>query len=653
MIRLSDTLLLATTKLRARKVRLIVTVVISSLLFGVLALSSFVVRGVIKSTNSFAEEGFGKRYILNASPISSYDAFNTPEVLDQAISLQKDEVARKKAEAKRLGIDYDANSEQPVYYEIDTPSGKQKSLDISHPLALKAANEYFAAHPPAGIPELKKLAQPYGAEHFYESRYANFGGPSNSGELKVLKDGKESFTVQEGTEQFNPFASGLDSFSSSWSLMSSDLLQTFTLEGTTTDIGTDGSIPIVAPYSAIEQLLKLTPLPASASPAARLERLREVRAKAADIRFSVCYRNQASSELITQAITTKREIEQNKNNRDYKKPSLIYELPTEACAPAKVARDVRTAEEKSLANKWDTFRRTFGEEAPTQTVMQFRVIGVAADPPAFNTAFVDGLISAILSTYLGANWFVPLELKESDPLLAKFFPDYQFAGQGNSYFVELPTAGQAKQLLKEGSCNPDTFTGVPTISEGSAQIVDIGKEVNDCVENGRPFFLHPFGSNSLALDDLQKGFSKVFRIAALIITAIAAIIMMGTVGRIIADSRRETAVFRAIGAKRIDIAQVYITYALAIASLVGITALVSGFVLSQIAEAKWGARFTVQALVAYNAQDLTRQFHLFAWSARDTAYIVIAAISAGLVSTAFPLLRNLRRNPIRDMRDEN
>src|SRR5438128_773695 len=122
MIRLTDTMLLAYTKLRARKVRLIVTVVISSLLFGVLALGSFVVQGVVKSTGSFAQEGFGKRYLLSANPNSNNNYFDNKDILNRAIALQKDEIARKKTEAKRLGIDYDSTSERLVYSEGDGPS---------------------------------------------------------------------------------------------------------------------------------------------------------------------------------------------------------------------------------------------------------------------------------------------------------------------------------------------------------------------------------------------------------------------------------------------------------------------------------------------------------------------------------------------------
>lgn len=653
-MRISDATLLAYTKLRARKVRLIVTVVISSLLFGALALSSFVVRGIVASTESFAEEGFGKRYLLSADP--SFVSRNWAEdktVLDRAIVLQKDQIARKKVEAKRLGIDYDSTQERLVYAEGGGPTGKERFVDQSHPLALQAINEYMAAHPTPALPELKKLAEPYQASKFYESRYLAFGG-GTGGELKVLKDGKESY--EENTNpNFNPFNGGLDSFTMSWSLMSGDLLKTFTLDGTDgLAASKDGVLPIVAPYTAVEQLLKLNSLPASASADARLERLKEVRARAGSVEFSVCYRNSTSAELITQAQSTKREIEQNKSNKDYIKPKLIYDFPAEPCGAAVIARDVRTADEKAVDAKQLAFRQLFGEEKPTQSILRFRVVGISPDPPTFSAAFLDGLISSVLTSNIGANWFTPLELTANNPILANFFPDNQLNGRPNNYIVELSSVDQAKNMLDQANCDPNKFAGL-AMAEGSngVKFVDMSSQVQECAKAGKTFFLGPYGSSSLALNDLRVGFGKTFRIAALVITVIAGIIMMGTLGRIIADARRETAVFRAIGAKRLDIAQIYVTYALALAALIAFCALLAGFVISQIVQSRWGTQFTVKALVAYNARDLTRQFHLYAWSSRDVLYIISAAISAGIIGTIFPLIRNLRRNPIRDMRDEN
>lgn len=654
MIRLTDAALLAYTKLRARKLRLIVTVVISSLLFGVLALSSFVVRGIVSSVDSFSEEGFGKRYLVSAdpSPDSGGNLLNNKEILDRAVVLHKEHIARKKIEAKRLGIEYDSTTERPIVQEYEGINGKEQILDFLHPLARQAVQEYLATHPSPGLPEVRKLSQPYQAIGIYESRYLALAD-SSLGELKVLKDGKESFD-ENSLFNFDPSSTGIESFTSNWSLMSSDLLKTFTLDGSEySKPSDDGSLPIVAPYTAVEQLLGLKPVLGSATASVRLERLKQVRAQASTISFGVCYRNASSADLISQAINTKREIEQNKTKKDYQKPKLIYETPTEPCGAARVVRDVRTAEEKKLDGKQLEFRRIFGEEVPVQSIITFKVIGVSPDPPAYNSAFLDGLIGSILSSNIGANWFTPLELRVDHPVLTKFFPDNQNLGRPSSYIVELPNASATKKILDEANCKPDEFGGGPGAVTGSTTGSEITSSLSKCESEGKPFLLVPYGSSSVAIDELQNGFNKVFKIAALVVIVLAGLIMMGTVGRIVTDARRETAVFRAIGAKRLDIAQVYITYALVVSALIGLCAILAGYILAQIAQTRWGTQFTVKALVAYNAQDLSREFRLYTWYLQDLVYILLAALSAGLVSTIFPLIRNIRRNPIRDMRDEN
>jgi ABC-type antimicrobial peptide transport system permease subunit len=128
--------------------------------------------------------------------------------------------------------------------------------------------------------------------------------------------------------------------------------------------------------------------------------------------------------------------------------------------------------------------------------------------------------------------------------------------------------------------------------------------------------------------------------------------MMGTVGRLIADSRRETAVFRAIGAKRRDIAATYLLYMLLLSFFIALFAFIIGSGAMLVINHHFAPQATVQALVAYNAQDLNRSFSLFGLNALDMLLILGCVLAAGLISAILPLLRNIRRNPVRDMRDE-
>ncbi len=650
MIKITDAALLAYTKLRSRKTRLIVTVVISSLLFGVLVFSSFLIRGISSSVSSFAQDGFGKRYILTADryTVDGAATANDPAVQERAIALQKEQIVRKKTEAKRLGIEYDQVTERLVYYEGEGPSGKGKYLDFTHPLAQQAIKEKTANAPSVGASHLKNVAEPYGATNYFEMRYLSFGG-ENSGQLKILKDGKENYQLSQN-QPGNPFTRGLESFDEKWSLMSGELLKDFTLNNTTGVNVKEGYIPIVAPYSAVEQLLQLSPLPSTSSPKDRLARIKEVRSKAGTLEFASCYRNSTSAELISTAVSQQAEAEQNKNNKDYQKPSLVYDLPTEPCTPARVVRDVRTEDEKKLAAKQEEFALIFGKEPAKQVIYKFVVIGVSPDPPGMSTAAVDGIISSIVGSYVGEGWYTPLEVIEKDPTLALLFPQDQLLGRPISRYVELPTANAARSMLKEKNCQPDfeAFMSEQGPSGGQAS----GDPYEKCAEQGTPFVLSPFGSNSIAMDDLQRGFRKVLIIAAMVVVAIAGLIMMGTIGRIISDARRETAVFRAIGAKRLDIAQIYITYVLVVSILIVVVSILVGFGISQYFQSQFGTRVTVNALLAYNSRDLSRQFLLYAWNNSDMLLIAVSVVSAGLIGSILPLFRNLRRNPIRDMRDD-
>jgi hypothetical protein len=648
MIHLTDASKLAYTKLRTRRIRLGITVFISALIFSILAAASFIGSGVFHSIESFSQEGFGSRYVMQAIGVSSStdDVYMSKEVLDRAESLQKAEIERKKIEAKKLGIEYDPMNEPKAVEQYDGPNGKERSLNQMSRSASQAMQEHYKANPLPGDKELKEQSKEYNPVGFYESISLPMGGPS-SFSLAVLKEGKENYEQKKNQEDF--FKPGIDSFTSSWQVMSKELLQPFLLPEQSADITSDGFLPVVAPYTAVEQLLGMKPLPSDAKPDKKLERLKEVRAKASEIKFSVCYRNQASSDLLQQTISTKQEIERNKNTKDYQKPSLIYGLPKKPCGPIPIETDTRTTSEKEFAEKDLKFRMMFGEEAPKETILKFRVIGIGPDPADFSGSTVNNILRSFLASNLGpqATWITPIEARSNNPLLKTFFPENPTdPSQMAIQYIELPNADMARSFLKNENCEP-SYSAAPVEPDRNFN------PTKQCIDEGKEFMLYPFGSSSLALDEAKKGFAKVFRIASIVITIIAAIIMIGTVGRVIADSRRETAVFRAIGAKRLDIAQIYFTYTVFLAALVAVTAMLIGFILASIADSKWADGMTIEALVAYNAQDLSREFHLYGFNSTQLMLIIGLIVLAGIASAVLPLLTNIRRNPINDMRDEN
>lgn len=645
MIGFGDALTLAGTKLRTRKVRLIVTVVVSGLLFCGLAAASIVMRGVFASVESFSKEGFGERYVVSANVPYSPSVQSDPELLARAETLQKDLVARKKAEAKRLGVYYDPASELPAINEYDSPIGKERSINPESMAAKQALQEYSAAHPDLSIDDLKKVASRYGATNYYETMtYSGVFG--NIGSLNIMENGKENFTSTE-QEKMNASPVSLEGMATSWTSASADLIKPFLLEGA--DLAAaNANIPIVLPSGVAEKLLGLKSLPANASSNDKLARLREIRQKAASLTFQTCFRNQSSDSLLQQAKAQTLELEQNKNNKDYLKPSLIYGLPTEGCGAVPIIRDSRSFEEKQTAAKQLEFDQLFGKPSAEQYVLTFRVVGLSPDVNYGGAFSFRDILRTVVMSNIGSGWYTPKEYIETQPQLAKLFAKTaNIQGVPATFYAELPTAAAARELMSKENCEPDF---------GAMQSGPLDSNFDPyqaCRTNGKPFTYSAFGSNSLALDSAKRGFTTFFTIAVANIAVIASIIMLGTVGRSIADSRRETAVFRAIGAKRIDIASIYVLYAVMLALLIALFAIVVGSALASFVHGRYSQDMTIEALTTYNAQDLSRQFVLFKLYPRDMLYLTGLLVGGGLLSTIFPLLRNLRRNPIRDMRDEN
>ena len=101
MIKLADTALLAFTKLRARKIRTVITVLLASLLFGVLIAVSLVMTGAFRSVESFREDGLTSRYIVSVYPNSGSDTLSqlrrNPQLISEAKKRYEKLVEEKKA----------------------------------------------------------------------------------------------------------------------------------------------------------------------------------------------------------------------------------------------------------------------------------------------------------------------------------------------------------------------------------------------------------------------------------------------------------------------------------------------------------------------------------------------------------------------------
>jgi hypothetical protein len=552
---------------------------------------------------------------------------------------QAEYIEKKKVEAKRLGIDYDPRSE-PLWIDKD-PNSSEEFLNLAIPQVIEIVKSLDPNKDKASYSTFQKLAKDNGA--IGTSRITSEFGLANGGEaapsISVIEDGKESFSDQASGELYDYSAKGYKTIEGSSLRVADDtLIEPFMLENGRIDSERkDGAFPALVPYSVAEQALGLSSLPDTASPEDKIERIRQVRADIADQTVTLCYRNHASVQEMQEAITQQKEIESNKDNREYIKPDVIYGSPKKACGPVEVISDTRTYSQKLIDTKQLEFDTIFGKEAPESKLVTLAVVGLLPDQADMYSDGLSGLLSAVVSTSVGSGWIVPSSVAD-DPALEGFVADINGSDPSSvSYIAEFDSLDSLQTFNKAQSCEPDYFA----------------EQADPCEGQGNSLVFETFGNNAAAIKEFETGFYKVFNVVLLIVAALAGLIVMGTIARIISDSRRETAVFRAIGSTRIDMAIVYGLYALIIATFVFASAMIIGIGIAAIVSAQYSPQVTPSAMVLFNVTDNDAAFSFLGINQLRLMQVGGIIYLATLFGLFFPLTSNLRRSPLNDMRDEN
>lgn len=654
MLRLGDAFKLAYTKLRTRKLRMLIALLTSSLLFGILIGGSLVTTGALASIDSFSREGFSNRYILAGLSMEFESPYgNDSGVIARAEQLEKEDIVAKKAAAKKLAIDYVAPSTETGLQAVFTDQNGAKSLNVMSPFAQKAIVERQLVEPnQLGFEKFKKQV---GTAVNYYKGVSKASVRMDSPTLTVLRDGKEP--VMDGSKPYSPGGysmmsgqTGLQTMTSDWNLLDDTLLKPFLLKGQNLSIGTDGSIPIIASYSASQEVLKMTTLPKNASAEQKKQRLEEVRQKIAGQTFEVCYRNSTSMQDLQVSQQNQADIKQNSSMPGYVKPELIYKPSPVPCQAPLVERDVRSAETKLYQQRQDQFDQQFGKVTANSQILKFRIVGVTQDSPYSQEALSGGsafgameIINAITASTIGARWVSPYSVMASSAAIQDVFalsPAQTYVTQ-ELFLAEYDNPVTAREVLEKRSCaigfgGPTANASLPTCSRTGPV----------------SYSLQPYGSASLAIYDFKKGFQTLQMWALLIIGSIAAVILIGIVGRIIADGRKETAVFRATGASRLMIAQIYLAYTIYLVLIIVILALALGFSFALWMNSMYSPDASINMALLFNVSDLNKQFNFYGFELYDVGIITLAVLAAAVAGASVPIASNIQRNPIRDMRDE-
>ncbi|HMR72995.1 MAG TPA: ABC transporter permease [Candidatus Saccharibacteria bacterium] len=629
MIRLGDAAILAATKLRTRKIRTVVTAVLASLLFAVLVFAFTVIQGAVSSYVRYSENGLSNRYITSAYSVDmNRIEYDSPELVMQAKERHKQIVEQKKADAKRLGLPYDPTNEPPAVQTYE--EGGKEQLNLQSLAAQQVSAEAFKKLP-TNFESAKAIATRYNPIGVYTNE--SFGDTNG---LVRMKGGKESFEIAEKDGKNDMAQPGVEDTLPTLSYLPRTIVDPFLLQGADLSVvsSIDATIPVIVPYQEAETILGLTPLTKTATAAEQLARIDDVKQRAANLTLDVCYRNSSSKQLVEQAKQQIAEIERRKNDKTFEMPSQIYALPDEtSCGPVIVAKDTRSTAEKRFMAKQTEFNVKYGLEIlPVQKKITLRVVGLSPNTPDYNNfSTLDSLAMMIGGSSLRGQWVIPAELVESS-IRDKFLPsagmqDLQmsmFTGVGA--LIEFSNAADTRKFMTEQSCNG-----------------------YDCRDK---LFISYFGSNSVLIEDMMTNATRALQIGGAVVSVVAAVLMMGMVGRVITDSRRETAVFRAIGAKRNDIRAVYTIYVTVFALIIAASALAIGTLAAWILSTNYSDSMTTSARLMFIESSETTPFTLVGWWPEAVGLLVGLVVFVGLTAMLLPLSRNLVRSPLKDMRDE-
>lgn len=637
MISLKSAGLIALTKLKARRIRTTLTVAVSGVLFGALVMGFVVVSGAFESINKISDGSLARRYIVQVNPAGGFDSPNSPLVLaDQdLIKEAKDRyeaiVKQKEAEAKRLGAYYNNVADRPPYIEASDGSLRLNLRDSNKITASVLAKKY-ANQPYLDYAKLESVAREYGATKVFYAEDVGLN-TSSADSLKVLPSGGEVFYDAFDKEERD--ISYQDPIvSDRFMLAPTELTGSMMFDGAAGWTPDSQTLPIVVSYSDAEKILGLNGLPASASASQQVERINTIKSSIAGKKVSACYRNGASTGLLQQAVLQQKAGEVNSSAEGW--TGIKYALPDPMkCENPTIVSDTRT--DQQIAQ--DKFEQSFRpSEEPQSYFVDFMIVGLSpsSSEPGEKRSVSDIIKS--LAVAEGIPQIVPQELyrqiknKKPYETILSYNPLYIIGPEDNRVrYVEFASAKDAQSFMDEQSC---TF-----------------QQDGTCTPKGRLYVASLAFNDSFALDDLRTKVAQWFAWAMLFFAAVVVLIMFSMVARSIADSRHESAVFRAIGFRRLDIVAIYMVYATILSLCVVVLAISLGLAGAYVADMLYAPALTTEAYRVFGAFNSTETVSLFKVDYEFIFRIAFAGMLTGYVSAILPLAYHIRRNPIKDIKD--
>ena len=656
MIRPSYALKLARTKLHSKRSMLVASIVVSSLLFAALIATVIVFAGAEKSANEFIKKAGNDKYLVKTQPNIPYEKLSllyTNLSIEEIREIKAYEAKYYQGLAQKyesLGLEYDKSSEvsalEPfAYADEKLPEEQRVRVNYLSPVIQAMNEEKFEAYIESATNKLSDL-KVVGAKYSAHG-YSIVDQPSSLPpipKLRLIQNNKEDFSSSQpktgDSGDYGYFTNSI--YNGMYDFTDQKNLSRYLLP---TDTSNLKGIPVVVSAQEAASLFG-EKVSIGREPELANEKkawLKNIQTKLNGQTYQVCYRNSTEQTILEKVQRDYADMKNNENNKDYQKPSLIYNYPTEACGDIVIKEDTRTDTEREAETKLEETQKKLGTYvAPTHKLLTFQIVGVRyAQSFLDHTKSVDEYVKSLLTPQGDISYIsIPIQLYNALPdnlkiddiqkqesastVVQNALATEEFA----SRILEFSTVEDARAFLDNETC---------LVSE------------TDCNKN---FIGSPYGSNYLILNEISKLFSKIASIAFPTILGLAVVIMWFTISRIMTENRRETAIYRAMGAKRRDIVSIYLTYIFLIAIQIAIISLALGIAVAFAIDTFYGSTLTDTAVSVFGVIDGAPTFSLFYLKSPLLILIIGAIFVVSIIASIQPFIRNVRRSPIRDIHEE-
>ncbi|HSW65719.1 MAG TPA: FtsX-like permease family protein [Bacillota bacterium] len=604
-----DAYILAATKRKTRRIRTSLVVIVSSLLFAILFFAALTAQGLFSTANQVKNVGFNGRNMamVYTGGAPSYDYKAVSEGIKATMDTELRSRGIKVTENTQLDPSYVGEyTRRLIAVTAQYQIADQQKLEATVQKAKPTALYRFAALPISGSTTFRPT-------------------PADDTYITKLQEAAESGGAgSQGPGGFDP-GNDFQFFQVEKGMLLSQLQP-----GQTVAWQPGKPFPLFISYAYLEKLSGKSF--SKLSTAARNQGYRDLMKAYAGKTIEYCYRNSTAQTYAQQVVTYNY-----KAAHDNDKDTSPINVPACADFDTALLKKIKIiADDGTVAD--DTAKPLFSAPAlpvASTRVLQFKIAGFVPSSSQYGGGdIVTQVLTSVSQLPAGSQLgIIPTEVVAAAPELQakdEGGGGFELYGQGYStLLVDFAARSQEKAFIASGCTGSEC--GNP--------------------KNTKPY-ITPFGSVSFALEGLFHAAFKFLVIGVGVVMFIAALLLMFTISKVIADSTKEIAVFRSLGARRRDIAQIYYLYGLMLAAASLVLSVVLAVAGAKVVTNMFAPRIAgafIKTTGAYNTDVHASLLGInWLWFGGAAAALLLAA----LIGITIPILISLRRKLITILREE-